>query len=36
MARTELTPNSDDLLGELRGLIDAARQQVAQTVNATP
>ena len=35
MARTELTPNSDDLLGELRGLIDAARQQVAQTVNAT-
>ena len=35
MARTELTPNSDGLLGELRGLIDAARQQVAQTVNAT-
>ncbi len=35
MARTELTPNSDDLLGELRGLINAARQQVAQTVNAT-
>ena len=35
MARTELTSDADGLLGELRGLIDAARQQVAQTVNAT-
>ena len=35
MARTELTPGANSLLGELRGLIDAARQHVAQTVNAT-
>ena len=35
MAQTELTPDADGLLGELRGLIDAARQQAAQTVNVT-